>query len=153
MDWYLPREPLVFAASTRIGRGEGAWVRASSDVLTWAVKTRSGFAVDDVRPVEVGRRVIVTARVGPLRVKEPVEVTEVIDEPTRVGFTYRTLPGHPVSGEESFIVERRSDEVFLALRSRTSPAPRGGWRWIFPLLRIAQRIVRRRYAVALREVR
>ncbi|MBN9199793.1 MAG: DUF1990 family protein, partial [Microbacterium chocolatum] len=70
--------------------------------------------------------------------------------PTRVGFAYRTLPGHPVHGEEAFIVHRRGAEVVFTVRSLTAPAPSGGWRWAYPLLRVAQVVARRRYLRALR---
>jgi uncharacterized protein (UPF0548 family) len=35
----------------------------------------------------------------------------VIDEETRWGFAYGTLPGHPEQGEEAFIVSKSSDET------------------------------------------
>jgi uncharacterized protein (UPF0548 family) len=33
----------------------------------------------------------------------------VIDEPHRRGFAYGTLPGHPESEEEAFVLTRRDD--------------------------------------------
>ena len=39
-----------------------------------------------------------------LRVSAPCEVTEVVDDDAARGFTYRTLPGHPERGWESFVV-------------------------------------------------
>ena len=83
-------------------------------------------------------------------VREPVEVVEVVESATRVGFSYRTLPGHPVSGEEAFIVHRNGDDVVLTIRSLTRPAPEQPWRALFPLLRVAQLVARRRYLRALR---
>jgi uncharacterized protein (UPF0548 family) len=68
----------------------------------------------------------------------------------RVGFSYRTLPGHPVDGEEAFILERSAAGIRLIVRSLTSPAPRGLWRALFPLLLIAQAVAHRRYLRALR---
>ncbi|MBU8820992.1 DUF1990 domain-containing protein, partial [Mycolicibacterium goodii] len=42
--------------------------------------------------------------------------------PDRCGFAYGTLHGHPVCGEEAFIVHRdRAGTVFLTLRSLTRP--------------------------------
>ncbi|MGQ2916205.1 DUF1990 family protein [Microbacterium aurantiacum] len=149
-----PAEPLPgfrrAAATARIGTGDDLWRRASRDVLRWAVKTRSGFTVDDDSPVRAGMRRTITARVLGIRVHEPVRVVAVVDTPTRVGFAYRTLPGHPVHGEEAFIVHRRGDGVVFTVRSLTAPAPSGGWRWVFPLLRVAQVVARRRYLRALR---
>ena len=43
-------------------------------------------------------------RLGPLRTWAACRVVYVVDEPSRKGFAYGTLPGHPECGEESFIV-------------------------------------------------
>ncbi|WP_241980777.1 DUF1990 domain-containing protein [Cryobacterium sp. Hh11] len=136
--------------SAVVGRGDAVWERAARDVLRWRVKTASGFAVDSPGAVSPGDRVIVTAGLFNLTVVEPVEVVAVVDEPDRVGFAYRTLPGHPVSGEEAFIVHRRGDEVRLTVRSLTRAAPQQPWRALYPLLRVAQLIARRRYLRSLR---
>lgn len=92
-----------------------------------------------------------TARLGPIVITEPVEVVAVVATDTRVGFAYGTLTGHPVSGEEAFIVHRdEQDRVWLTLRSLTRAAPTGAWRPVFPALLVAQRIFRWRYQRALR---
>lgn len=135
--------------SRQIGRGDAVWERASHDVLRWAVKTRSGFRVDDTRPVTCGVRLIITARLLGATVREPVEVVAVVSTTSRVGFSYRTLPGHPVSGEEAFIVHREGADVFLTIRSLTRAAPQQPWRLLHPLLRVAQLVARRRYLRAL----
>ena len=132
------------------GSGDAVWERVTRDVLRWRVKTASGFAVDSTGPVSQGDRVVVTARRLKVTVVEPVEVVAVIKEFDRVGFAYRTMPGHPVSGEEAFIVQRRGEEVRLTVRSLTRAAPQQPWRGLYPLLRIAQRIARRRYLRSLR---
>lgn len=135
--------------SAVIGHGDAAWEAAADAVLRWGVKTRSGFRVSDAAPVEPGHRLTVTARVLGGTVREPVEVVSVVRSPNRVGFSYRTLPGHPVSGEEAFVVHRTGRVVRLTVRSLTRAAPAGGWRWVFPLLLVAQRVARRRYLRAL----
>ncbi|MFG6504526.1 DUF1990 family protein [Microbacterium sp. P05] len=133
-----------------IGHGDGCWERAAQDVLRWRVKTRSGFTVDDQRTAIPGETLEITARVAGVTIREPVQVVAVVDTPSRVGFSYRTLPGHPVSGEEAFIVHRDGDAVFLTIRSLTAPAGRQPWRALYPLLRVAQVVARRRYLRALR---
>lgn len=133
-----------------IGRGDAAWQRASADVLTWAVKTRSGFSVADARKVEPDARLTVTARIAGLTIHEPVQVVDVVEDDDRVGFSYRTLPGHPVSGEEAFIVHREGEDIFLTVRSLTAPSEVQPWRVLHPVLRIAQLVARRRYLRALR---
>ena len=115
----------------------------------WAVKTRSGFAVaaadgGAVR-VRAGAEYWLRTRIGPVTIREPVRVVGVLEGPDRVGFAYGTLRGHPVSGEEAFLVERDPDgSVHLVLRSLTRAAP-GPWRPLFPALLVAQRVYRRRY--------
>ena len=81
----------------------------------------------------------------------PCRVMYVIDQPDRRGFAYGTLPGHPVSGEEAFVVSRDADgAVRLTLRSLTGPGG-GEWGPLFPALLVAQRLYRRRYLRALVE--
>ncbi|XVU28972.1 DUF1990 family protein [Actinoplanes sp. CA-054009] len=136
-----------------LGGGADRWRAVSEAVMTWQVKRRSGFTVTpadggDVR-ARSGADYELLARVGPLRVREPVRVVAVVEGPDRCGFAYGTLHGHPVSGEEAFIAHRTPDgRVWLTLRSLTRPA--GGW-WgrAFPALLVAQRVYRRRYLRAL----
>ncbi|MFC9995340.1 DUF1990 family protein [Nocardia sp. NPDC127526] len=144
-----------FERTVVIGEGDADWQAASTAVREWGVKRRSGFRVtplttDGVRAVE-GADYRITAGFGPFTVHEPVRVVAVVDTPERAGFSYGTLPGHPVSGEEAFIVHRAADgTVWLTLRSHTGPAPAGLWRTLFPVLLLAQRVYRRRYLRALR---
>lgn len=133
-----------------IGTGDLVWERSIEDVLCWGVKTRSGFTVSSAASVRPGDQIDVTAHLFGFSVIEPVEVVEVVEGPDRVGFSYRTLPGHPVSGEEAFVVSRHGDEVRLTVRSLTRAAPQQPWRFLFPLLLVVQGIVRRRYLRALR---
>ncbi|WP_237759831.1 DUF1990 family protein [Arthrobacter alpinus] len=133
-----------------LGTGDELWQRVGADVLRWKVKTRSGFTVDTPGPVSEGERVNVTASFLGVKVVEPVEVVAVVAAADRVGFSYRTLPGHPVSGEEAFIVHRIGDEVYLTIRSLTRAAPQQPWRILFPVLLVFQKLVRRRYLRALR---
>jgi len=137
-------------SETLLGQGDRVWESASREVLVWGVKTRSGFRVPDAHEVIPGERLQITAGIGPVSVREPVEVRQVIREPHRVGFSYVGLPGHPVRGEEAFIVHRRGEDVYLTIRSLTAPASRGFWRFVYPMLRAAQLFARRRYWRALR---
>lgn len=85
------------------------------------------------------------------RLALPCRVIYVIDEPRRKGFAYGTLPGHPESGEESFIVDQTEDgSVWLTIRSFSRPA---GWQWwaAYPVLRLMQAMFTRRYFRSLSE--
>lgn len=150
---WAPSDPAYRRAevSAVVGRGDGEWDRARHDLLRWAVKTRSGFRVDTDGPVQAGRRERIRVRVLGATVVEPVEVVSVVDQPDRVGYAYRTLPGHPVDGEEAFILHRDdSGTIALTVRSLTRRAPQQPWRLLFPLLLVAQRVAKRRYLRALR---
>jgi uncharacterized protein (UPF0548 family) len=135
--------------SAVLGSGDDLWERATRDVLRWKVKTASGFTVDAAGPVRQGEKVLITASLLGVRILEPVEVVAVVETARRVGFAYRTLPGHPVNGEEAFIVHRGGEHVFFTVRSLTRAAPQQPWRTLYPLLLIAQRFARRRYLRAL----
>ncbi|GAA2708164.1 hypothetical protein Apa02nite_057480 [Actinoplanes palleronii] len=142
-----------YATTAVIGHGQRCWDEAASAVLDWQIKTRSGFAVESLTNgirVRENADYRVTARIGPFIVHEPVRVVAVVDEPMRCGFAYGTLFGHPVSGEEAFVVHRDSSgEVRLTLRSLTRSS-QGRWRWAFPALLVAQKCYRYRYRRALR---
>jgi uncharacterized protein (UPF0548 family) len=136
--------------STVLGSGDALWSWATTEVLRWGVKTRSGFSVSPGGPVADGSRPVIMAHAFGLSVPEPVEVVDVVQTPERVGFAYRTLPGHPVSGEEAFIVHRDGDTVRLTIRSLTKPGSALRWRLSYPALLVAQNVARRRYLRALR---
>jgi uncharacterized protein (UPF0548 family) len=136
--------------SAELGRGDDVWRWAIGEVLQWGVKTRSGFTVTSGERVAAGDRPVIMAHPFGLSVREPVEVVEVVETGDRVGFAYRTLPGHPVSGEEAFIVHRDDDAVILTVRSLTRAGSQWGWRAAYPALLMAQQVARRRYFRALR---
>ncbi|WP_277208953.1 DUF1990 family protein [Isoptericola croceus] len=152
--WQPPDGWRAYERTVRLGSGSDLWDEASSAVLSWGVKTRSGFAVDppleEGRSAREGERSWLVARVGPLRVREPVEVVATVATSRRAALAYGTLEGHPVSGEEAFIVSRDDDgNVSLTLRSLTR-AGRNLRGALFPPTLIAQRVYRRRYLRALR---
>ncbi len=142
----------AYERSVPLGSGPQVWRDASEAVLQWGVKTRSGFTVEPLEgdlTAREGADYTLVARVGPLSVHEPVRVVSVVRDARRCGFAYGTCEGHPVTGEEAFVVWRDGEEVWLTLRSLTRPST-GGWRLVFPLLLLAQRWYRLRYLRALR---
>ncbi len=96
-----------------------------------------------------GDTVILMIGIGPFRVSAPCRVIWVIDEPTRKGFAYGTLQGHPECGEEAFIVEKTDDDsVWLTIRTFSRPGT--WWTWaLYPFTRLVQHLVNRRYFFAL----
>lgn len=153
--WSPPRTGFrTYERSVLIGSGMAAWEEASTAVMAWSVKTRSGFEVVPAsgtdHTVRQDSDYVLVARVGPLRVREPVKVVAIIQEDDRCGFAYGTRVGHPVSGEEAFVVWRDADDqVWLTLRSLTRASSEIR-RVLFPAILVAQRWYRLRYQRALR---
>ncbi|HEY1970090.1 MAG TPA: DUF1990 domain-containing protein [Pseudonocardia sp.] len=108
----------------RVGTGDEAFHQARITVFTWGMQRRAGLLVFPAdKPPKEGLTVLVVTRLGPLRVVAPCRVLWTIDEPDRAGFGYGTLPGHPESGEEAFLVERDANgEVWAVVRAFSRPA-------------------------------
>jgi uncharacterized protein (UPF0548 family) len=107
------------------------------------------YAPDGTPLIAPGDTVQLGIRFWPFWVKAPARVVYVVDEPTRRGFAYGTLPGHPEDGEEAFIVEQSPDgAVWLVLRAFSRPAT---WYWwlVSPALYLTQAFYTRRYGRAL----
>jgi uncharacterized protein (UPF0548 family) len=112
-----PTDAVTIAERASLG-DESVFERAADFVLGFGMQRSAGFEV--VSPEATAREgldVTLRARFGPLRIVAPTRVVYVIDEPDRRGFAYGTLPGHPESGEEAFIVERRDGCTFVEVRA------------------------------------
>ncbi|MDN6122474.1 MAG: DUF1990 domain-containing protein [Brevibacterium sp.] len=131
------------------GTGAGSGADAGTGANTGSgTGSNTGSGAPRVR---AGQEPTIFVRLGPFRLPEPARVIEVFESETRRGFTYGTKPGHPITGEESFIlIHTPDDRVFLVLRS-LSRAGMGIWRLGEPFVRLAQIIYRRRYSRALHE--
>jgi uncharacterized protein (UPF0548 family) len=144
------------ARDTVLGVGRELFERAATATLTWQIQRRAGIRVRvlgdaaDARPLRVDDVVIMRVPLWPVDV--PCRVVAVVDEPRRVGFAYGTLPGHPESGEEAFLVEHLADDsVVLRIRAFSQPSS-----WLFriayPAVLLIQATYTRRYARALRGI-
>lgn len=134
-----------------IGHGRPAYDAAVARLLEWGVQRGAGLRVSaSADRVGDGAVAIVRLGWGPLSVKAPVRVVGVVDEDTRAGFAYGTLPGHPERGEELFLVEVADDGTVTL--SVTAFSRAGSWfsRVAGPVGRLVQRQVTRRYGRALR---
>jgi uncharacterized protein (UPF0548 family) len=123
-----------------------AFDHAAETLMTWRMHAGAGLRVtaSDGRVRENG---LVQCRLGPLRI--PCRVVWVLDEPDARGFGYGTLPGHPESGEEAFVVRRAREVVTLTVSAYSRP---GTWatRLAGPVGRWGQQVMIGRYARALR---
>lgn len=135
---------------TRLGSGDGDYAAARASLLDWRMQRGTGASVHPGTPPETGATVLVSYGVGPVRAVIPCRVVWTVDEPGRVGFGYGTLPGHPVRGEEAFLVRRKYDgQVWGTVLAFSRPA---AWytRLGGPAARAAQRFTAGRYLAALR---
>jgi uncharacterized protein (UPF0548 family) len=92
--------------SFEIGISTERFEQAAQILLSWDMHRRAGVRVRASSDYVVqGAVAVLRLGVGRLGVDAPVRVAYLVEEPTRKGFAYGTLPGHPESGEEAFVVE------------------------------------------------
>lgn len=132
----------------RLLGGPGVFGPAVELVLGYGMQRGAGFQVTASTPyAEPGTEVTMTARFGPIGVTAPTRVVYVIDEPDRQGFAYGTLPGHPESGEELFLIERVGEETWVEVRAFSRPG-----RWFTRLAGPVARLLQTRAALAYLDV-
>lgn len=133
----------------RLGEGDAIWQRATAVVSGWAIKKQLRFTITPHdESVVLGRDYDTRFGVGALRLLEPVRIVWVEDEGELRGFGYGTRTGHPITGEECFLVERDPQgTVWLVVRT-VSRVSRGRWILLWPGIRILQPYFQRWYARA-----
>ncbi len=132
--------------SSVIGVGRERFDEAAAQGMRWGMLRGAGLRVTATTEVaEVGSEVLV--HLGP--VVAPCRVVYVVDEPDRSGFAYGTLPGHPESGEELFLVRYGPNGDVIAEVSAFSRHATWWSRLGAPLTLLVQRLVTNRYLQAL----
>ena len=115
----------------RVGTGPGAFAAAKAALARWE-QFRLGWveAAPAGAPLAPGACVAVLARVLGLWWLNACRVVYTVDEETRFGFAYGTLPGHAESGEERFLVEwdRASGAVWYDIVAFSPGGRRSGSR-------------------------
>jgi len=134
--------------SALIGHGDDCFRSAVEQTMRWGLQRRSGMRVSAAdRAVRVGDEARLRIPFWPRPI--PCRVVYVVDDPHAAGFAYGTLRGHPESGEEAFLVERRPDGSvwtrIVAFSRPAGPLIRLG----YPIARLLQEIYTRRYLRAL----
>lgn len=132
--------------ATQIGAGHKRFEEAADALMHWGMQRGAGLRV---RPSSEVVTVGAVALVGIGFVWAPCRVVYVIEEPDVRGFAYGTLPGHPESGEERFVV--RYDPVTAAVFAEVSAFSRPVKWWAKaggPLTTLAQRVIAKRYVRA-----
>lgn len=132
----------------RLGTGTEVFERGAAALMSCEVHRAAGLRIiagDDIRP---GERVV--SRIAGLTA--PCRVVYVVDEPGRRGFAYGTLPGHPASGEEAFILDiDEAAKVWFTVRAFSRPGTPLA-RVAGPFGRVAQRLMTGRYIRARRHL-
>jgi uncharacterized protein (UPF0548 family) len=133
----------------RLGTGRAVFERGAAALMSWKMHRAAGLRVTAEGDARPGARVV--SRIAP-GVTAPCRVVYVIDEPDRRGFACGTLPGHPESGEEAFVVGiGEAGDVWFTVRAFTHPGTHLT-RILGPLGRLAQRLTARRYISAMRRL-
>jgi uncharacterized protein (UPF0548 family) len=134
-----------------VGSGRAAFERAAAAVLDWRAQRGAGLRVRATGPAsEPGTVVVLTAGLPRFGYDIPCRVVWAQTDGDERGFAYGTLPGHPESGEECFLVRLEPDgdvvyeiRVFFRLASRAA-------RLAGPLGLVLQRLATDRYVAAIR---
>jgi uncharacterized protein (UPF0548 family) len=135
-----------------VGRGRDAFDRAVAAVFDWRAQRAVGLRVRASGPASEPRTVVVlTAGLPWFGYDIPCRVIWAQTSGQVQGFGYGTLPGHPESGEEAFLVELTDDgEVLFRTRvfSRlASPLARLGG----PVSRVVQQAALLRYVAGIED--
>jgi uncharacterized protein (UPF0548 family) len=137
--------------SEMIGRGSSSFSNATDAMMSWEMHRRAGLHVT-TSATRAAPGVVAGMRlgIGGFGIRVPCRVVYEVADERRIGFAYGTLPGHPESGEEAFVIEFLSDErVELQITAFSRPA-----RWFTrisgPVATRAQALMTDRYVRALR---
>lgn len=89
----------------RLGHDERAWELAKEAIRQWRAHDRAGITLTPAGiELKEGATVLTCRSLGPVTIVAPCRIIYVTDQPSRFGFAYGTLPGHPEKGEEAFHV-------------------------------------------------
>jgi uncharacterized protein (UPF0548 family) len=129
-------------AETVVGEGDADFAAAVDGIRTWRLHRGQGIRVAPAEPpVAPGTDVALVVPSLGLHVFAACRIVWVVDEPERFGFGYGTLPVHPASGEEAFVVDRApGGEVRLSIVAFSRPR--------HPLARLGAPVMRRQQARA-----
>jgi uncharacterized protein (UPF0548 family) len=127
-----------------IGQGADDFERAKAAVRNWQMfPTAWTRILPEQAPIREAETVAMYARAFGLWWRNSCRIVYTIDEPTRFGFAYGTLPAHVEKGEELFLVELADDgAVWYTIRAYSRPRHLLA-RLGYPLMRYFQERFRR----------
>ncbi|RJQ74681.1 DUF1990 domain-containing protein [Pseudonocardiaceae bacterium YIM PH 21723] len=118
----LPKGYHHIRRRVRLGNGRDVFDRAARQVRLWAMHFGARIAVHPAKPATTGLRVITSVPFGPFVVHGPCMVVWDVNDDWYAGFGYGTLAGHPMTGEEAFLVEiDESGEVSFTVSAFARP--------------------------------
>jgi uncharacterized protein (UPF0548 family) len=137
----------------QVGTGATAFAGAAEAVLTWRMHEAMGVPVEASTPrAAPGTSVATRPGLGPIRFDAPCVVVWAEEGERRAGFGYGTAAGHPLRGEEAFVVTWDEDGgVWLDVVAFSRPV-RWWVRLAGPLLPVFQRYYAHRCGAALRRL-
>ena len=138
---------------TEIGSG-AAVMRNAADALMefWMHRALPAKVKTSARKAAPGVAVEVFLGLGPLRLDAPCRIVWVEEGDRRAGWAYGTLPGHPLAGEEAFVVHMDDEgDVWLTVTVFSRPAGRLA-HLAGPLGAVFQRVYARRCGAVLRRL-
>jgi uncharacterized protein (UPF0548 family) len=100
---------------------DDAFDRAVAAIEGWAVHRGAGLSVVVDGPMAVGTNVAMSAPLPIGFVDVTCRIVAVIADPDRRGFAYGTLPLHPETGEEAFLVVRDTTGVRFSVQAVSAP--------------------------------
>jgi uncharacterized protein (UPF0548 family) len=135
----------------RVPLGAEVFETAKRGLREWRAHVGAGVSIfPPLAPIEPDANILLSIRMGPLYAIAACRIVYVCDEAERFGFAYGTLPEHPETVEEAFVVDRdRVGQVNFTITAFSRPASTIT-RLAKPLARGVQRRVTRDYLEALR---
>ncbi|MGP4027688.1 DUF1990 family protein [Actinomadura sp. 3N407] len=138
---------------TLVGRGPEEFRNAADAVMEFWMHRAIPVRVDASAPrAAPGVSVVIGLGAGPLRLRAPCRIVWAREEERYAGWAYGTLPGHPQSGEESFVVHLDDEgDVWLTVTAFSRPATAAA-RLAGPFGRMFQRAYAGRCGAVLRRL-
>ena len=97
-----------------VGSGAAHMERGRNAIRTWKAQAALGLVLEPQVPSFTKDEVLVFAlpmRPSPTWATGACRIVRIVDEPQRFGFVYGTLPHHPETGEEAFLVSHHDDDT------------------------------------------
>lgn len=121
----LPSGYRVTQESVSLGRDPDLLTSVGNDLLDWKVHCGAGLRLAAANRADVvGVDVVLAVPLLGSHLLAACRVVSVIRDESRIGFAYGTLPMHPESGEESFVVEQVAGEVRFSVTAFSRPTSR-----------------------------